>query len=101
MLFRSLQLAKCIDQYINNPTVAGIYHLVNNRIRITKYNLLLLINRTYNLGKRITPATGPKPINKVLVDTRCEVDWAIKDYPTQLEELRNFNPLSHVGPATT
>jgi dTDP-4-dehydrorhamnose reductase len=97
----TLQLAKCIDQYINNPCVSGVYHLVNNRIRITKYNLLLLINRTYNLNKSITPAGGPKAVNKVLVDTRCEVEWAIKDYPTQLEELRNFNPVTHVGPATT
>jgi len=97
----TLQLAKCIDQYINDPCVSGIYHLVNNRIRITKYNLLLVINRTFGLDKRITPATGPKPINKVLVDTRCEVDWGIKDYPTQLEELRNFDPLAHVRPATT
>jgi dTDP-4-dehydrorhamnose reductase len=96
----TLQLAKCIDQYINNPCVSGIYHLVNNRIRITKYNLLLLINRTYSLNKQITPAGGPKAVNKVLIDTRQEVDWDIKDYPTQLEELRNFNPVTHVSPAT-
>jgi len=97
----TLQLAKCIDQYINNPVVRGVYHLVNNRIRITKYNLLLLIDRTYDLGKSIASVRGPKPVNKVLVDTRCEVDWAIQDYPTQLEELRNLNPLPHVSPATT
>jgi len=97
----TLQLAKCINQYINNPCVAGVYHLVNNRIRITKYNLLVLINQTYNLNKSIALSTGPKAINKVLVDTRQEVDWAIADYPTQLEELRNFNPLAHVSPATT
>lgn len=97
----TLQLAKCIDQYVNNPCVSGVYHLVNNRIRITKYNLLLIINRTYGLNKRITPVSGPKPVNKVLVDTRCEVDWNIKDYPTQLDELRNFNPLAHVSPTTT
>jgi dTDP-4-dehydrorhamnose reductase len=96
----TLQLAKCIDQYVNNPCVSGIYHLVNNRIRITKYNLLLLINQTYSLGKNITPAGGPKAVNKVLIDTRQEVDWNIKDYPTQLEELRNFDPVTHVSPAT-
>jgi dTDP-4-dehydrorhamnose reductase len=97
----TLQLAKCINQYINNPCVAGIYHLVNNRVRITKYNLLLLINRTYSLDKQIIPAGGPTAVNKVLIDTRQEVDWAIKDYPTQLEELRNFDPVAHVSPATT
>jgi dTDP-4-dehydrorhamnose reductase len=96
----TLQLSKCIDQYINNPCVTGIYHLVNNRIRITKYNLLLIINRVYSLDKIIHLADGPKPVNKVLVDTRCEVDWEIKDYQTQLEELRDFDPLAHVSPAT-
>jgi dTDP-4-dehydrorhamnose reductase len=97
----TLQLAKCINQYVNDPVVTGVYHLVNNRIRITKYNLLVLIDHMYNLGKNITPAAGPKPVNKVLVDTRGEVDWAIQDYPTQLEELRDFDPLAHVSPATT
>jgi dTDP-4-dehydrorhamnose reductase len=96
----TLQLAKCIDQYIDNPCVAGIYHLVNNRIRITKYNLLLLINRTYSLGKQITPAAGPKAVNKVLIDTRKEFDFAIPNYRTQLTELRNFDPVTHVTPAT-
>ena len=75
--------------------------MVNNRIRITKYNLLVLINQTYNLNKDINLVTTTKAVNKVLVDTRCDVDWDIKDYPTQLEELRNFNPLAHVRPATT
>jgi dTDP-4-dehydrorhamnose reductase len=97
----TLQLAKCIEQHVTDTKLTGVYHLVNNRIRITKYNLLLLIDRTYNLGKNIASTAGPKPVNKVLVDTRGEVDWAIQDYPTQLEELRNFDPLSHVGPATT
>lgn len=97
----TLQLAKCINQYTNNPCVTGIYHLVNNRIRITKYNLLLIINRVYGLGKTIHLAGGPKTVNKVLVDTRCEVDWAIADYQTQLEQLRDFDPLAHVSPTTT
>jgi dTDP-4-dehydrorhamnose reductase len=97
----TLQLAKCINQYINNPVVTGVYHLVNNRIRITKYDLLVLIDQIYGLGKIIASAEGPKSVNKILVDTRCEVDWAIADYPIQLEELRDFDPLAHVSPATT
>jgi dTDP-4-dehydrorhamnose reductase len=97
----TLQLAKCIQIYIENPGISGVYHLVNNDVKITKYRLLKLINQTYNLNKVIESAKGPTPINKILVDTRNEVDWAIADYPTQLEELRNFNPLSHVSPATS
>lgn len=96
----TLQLAKCIHRYMENPCVTGVYHLVNNRIKITKYNLLLIINRVFDLNKIIHIAGGPKPVNKVLVDTRQLVDWDIKDYQTQLTELRNFDPLAHVRPTT-
>ena len=97
----TLQLAKCINQYINNPVVTGVYHLVNNRIRITKYDLLVLIDQIYGLDKTIASAEGSKPVNKILVDTKQMMDWAIVDYTTQLEELRDFDPLAHMSPATT
>jgi dTDP-4-dehydrorhamnose reductase len=97
----TLQLAKCIDQYINNPVVTGVYHLVNNDISISKHDLLLLIDQIYGLGKIITSAAGPKSVNKILVDTRQIVDWEIVDYTTQLEELRDFDPLAHMSPATS
>lgn len=97
----TLQLAKCIDQYIRNPKIAGIYHVVNNSVSINKHELLCLINEVYNLGKTITRTTGPKDINKILVDTRHEFDFGIPDYRTQLTELKSFDPLSHVSPATT
>jgi dTDP-4-dehydrorhamnose reductase len=96
----TLQLAKCIHRYIENPCVTGVYHLVNNRVKITKYNLLLIINRVYNLGKTIRLSAGPRPVNKVLVDTKQVIDWGIQDYQTQLEELRDFDPLAHVRPTT-
>jgi dTDP-4-dehydrorhamnose reductase len=86
----TLQLAKCIDQYINNPTITGVYHLVNNDVQINKYDLLCKINEVYELGKTIIPTQGPKTINKVLVDTRGEIDFAIPDYNTQLQQLRDF-----------
>jgi len=86
----TLQLAKCIDQYINNPVIAGVYHLVNNDVQINKYDLLCKINEVYKLGKHIVRTQGPKTVNKVLVDTRGEIDFAIPDYDTQLQQLRNF-----------
>jgi dTDP-4-dehydrorhamnose reductase len=86
----TLQLAKCIDQYINNPVIAGVYHLVNNDVQINKYDLLCKINEVYGLGKNITRTQGPKTINKILVDTRNEIDFAIPDYDTQLQQLRDF-----------
>jgi dTDP-4-dehydrorhamnose reductase len=86
----TLQLAKCIDQWINNPSVTGIYHVVNNQVSINKYDLLCKINQVYQLNKTIVRTQGPKTLNKILKDTRQEVDWAIPDYTTQLTQLRTW-----------
>jgi dTDP-4-dehydrorhamnose reductase len=86
----TLQLAKCIDQYINNPVISGVYHLVNNDVRINKYDLLCKINAVYELGKKIVRTQGPKTVNKVLIDTRSKLDFAIPDYNTQLQQLKDF-----------
>jgi dTDP-4-dehydrorhamnose reductase len=96
----TLQLAKCINQYVCNPSIAGIYHVVNNAVNINKYELLCLINEVYDLGKTVVRTHGPKDVNKILVDTRLELDFAIPDYRTQLTELKLFDPVTHVGPAT-
>jgi dTDP-4-dehydrorhamnose reductase len=86
----TLELARCIDMYINNPTITGVYHLVNNNNRISKYDLLYKINQIYKLGKTIVPTQGPKTINKVLVDTRNEFDFGIGDYDQQLAAMKAF-----------
>jgi dTDP-4-dehydrorhamnose reductase len=86
----TLQLAKCIDQYINNPAITGVYHLVNNDNQIGKYDLLCKINEVYGLGKKIIRTQGPKTINKILVDTRQQVDFGIPDYNVQLQQLKDF-----------
>jgi len=86
----TLQLAKCINQYINNPVAAGVYHLVNNNVQINKYDLLCKINEVYGLGKKILRTQGPKPVNKILVNTRSEINFAIPDYDTQLQQLKDF-----------
>ena len=86
----TLQLAKCINQYIDNPVITGVYHLVNNDVQINKYDLLCKINEVYELGKQIVKTQGPKTVNKILVDTRREIDFNIPNYDTQLQQLRDF-----------
>ncbi len=86
----TLQLAKCIEKYIKNPSITGVYHVVNNEYSINKFDLLCLINDVYGLGKTIVKSTGPKIANKVLIDTRCEIDWEIPNYRTQLIQLHNY-----------
>ena len=86
----TLQLAKCIESYIQNPKISGIYHLVNNNQKINKYELLKKINEIYNLNKNVIKTNGPKNINKVLVNTRTDFSFEIVDYDQQLIELREF-----------
>jgi dTDP-4-dehydrorhamnose reductase len=96
----TLELARCINLYINDPKISGVYHLVNNTNYINKYELLCKISQVYQLGKTIVPTKGPKNINKVLIDTRQEFDFAIPDYNQQLQQLRDFDVVSHVSPTT-
>jgi dTDP-4-dehydrorhamnose reductase len=86
----TLQLAKCIEIYINNPTISGIYHLVNNNNKINKYDLLVKFNKIFNAEKSIVRTQGPKPVNKILIDTRKEIDFQIPNYDTMITELKNF-----------
>ena len=86
----TLELAKCINKHISNPTITGVYHLVNNDNKINKYDLLLKINTIFNLNKTIIQTQGPKPVNKILIDTRKLVDFEIPSYDTMLLEMKNF-----------
>lgn len=86
----TLELAKCINKYINNPVITGVYHLVNNDNKINKYDLLSMINTEFHLGKTIVRTQGPKPVNKILIDTRLEFDFGIVDYNTMLSELKLY-----------
>lgn len=86
----TLQLSKCIDQYVKQPSINGVYHLVNNDVQINKYDLLCKINEVYGLDKKIIRTQGPKTVNKILIDTRKEIDFAIPNYDTQLQQLRDF-----------
>ena len=87
----TLTLAKCIDNYMQKPDFTGVYHLVNNSVSINKYELLTLINQVFDLKKTVVRTTGPKPVNKILVDSRQLRDFGIKSYHEQLVELRDFS----------
>lgn len=86
----TLQLAKSIEQYMLDPKITGVYHLVSNKHCINKYELLKLINEIYGLGKEIRRTTGPKDINKILVNTRTDLEFDIPSYRTMLEEIKEY-----------
>ena len=85
----TLQLAKSINDYMMDPSFTGVYHLVSPE-SVNKFELLTLINDIYNLDKTIIRTFGPKPVNKILVDTRKLVKSVIPAYNVQLAELKNF-----------
>lgn len=82
----TLELAKCIDQYIQNPIISGIYHPTNEAI--TKYSLLRKINSKYNLNKIVHETRNEKTINKILVNTKGF--FKVASYDEQLKELRPY-----------
>jgi dTDP-4-dehydrorhamnose reductase len=84
----TLELAKCIDTYMSNPIITGVYHLVNNDNKINKFKLLTKINKIFVLKKIVNETSGPKDVNKILVDTRQLIDFDIPDYDTMLLELK-------------
>lgn len=86
----TLELAKCINVYIDNPIINGIYHLVNNNNKINKFDLLSKINEIYDLNKTIIRSQGPKPVNKILIDTRDLINFNIPNYDDMLLEMKNF-----------
>jgi dTDP-4-dehydrorhamnose reductase len=86
----TLQLAKCLDTYMINSSATGLYHMVDNKVKTSKYELLCDINEVYGLGKTVSRDFGPKPVDKILVDTRRSIDLKIPNYKTQLQELKEF-----------
>jgi dTDP-4-dehydrorhamnose reductase len=86
----TLELAKCINKYINNPNISGVYHLVNNQNKINKFDLLSKINDIFELDKEIIRTRGPKSVNKILIDTQKSFNFDILDYDSMLKELKNW-----------
>ena len=84
----TLELAKCIDTYMSNPIITGVYHLVNNDNKINKFKLLTKINKIFVLKKKVTETSGPKDVNKILIDTRQLINFNIPDYDQMLTELK-------------
>ena len=84
----TLELAKCIDTYMSNPIITGVYHLVNNDNKINKFKLLTKINKIFVLKKIVNETSGPKDVNKILIDTRQLIDFDIPDYDKMLRELK-------------
>ena len=84
----TLELAKCIDNYMQKPDISGIHHLTIDSNEISKYDLLVKISEHFKLNKPVKKGNGPKPVNKILKNSRQQ--FKINNYDTQLKELFEF-----------
>lgn len=81
----SLELSKAIVHF-SEKNYSGIYHLVNNK-PISKLNLLRLFNK-YFRNNEVNIIDNPNKIsNKVLKNTRTDVDYNVPDYDRMIYEL--------------
>ena len=85
----TLELAKCIKNWIEYPVFTGLYHLTNNK-KISKYELLEIINQTFNAKKIVVKGNGPKLLDKSLIDTRGNSIFSVNGYQQQIQELKNL-----------
>lgn len=80
----TLTLAKAIHASIVQD-LRGVYHLVGEKI--SKHNLLLIINETFGKNLNIIPDYKIKS-NKLLINTRIDFDFVVPSYSKMIEELK-------------
>ncbi len=87
----SLFLAEIIDNiFKNNLYQNGVFHIFSKEA-VTKYQLLSLINETYNLGIKVNPVEAEVACDRRLV-SEYELNQLVsnKSIEQQLKEMRDF-----------
>jgi dTDP-4-dehydrorhamnose reductase len=84
----TLELAKFVHHVIELP-VSGLFHLVSPA-KISKLELLHLFQTVFEINNvTLVPDENIK-INRTLINTRKDVDYAVPGYETMLNELREW-----------
>ena len=82
----TLELAKAIEFFIQkNIDGINLYHLTNNE-KISKFDLLIIINKVFNLNLNIT-STDKYKIDKSLINSNKLIDYIVPSYQTMIEEM--------------
>lgn len=83
----TIELAKAVKRAISQNTV-GLYQITNND-KISKFELLSLINKHRKIKIEITPIDGVIS-DKSLIDTRNEFDYTIPSFEKMVNEMFEF-----------
>lgn len=84
----TIELARGIEAAIRQD-LRGLYHLVQAD-PIDKCSLLELFQERFPVeGRTIRPVDGVV-LDKSLINTRTDFDFVVRDYPTQLKDMRQW-----------
>jgi dTDP-4-dehydrorhamnose reductase len=84
----TIELAKFIsDLLIKRNSITGVIHLTNNS-KISKYELLLLIKKVFNLSNITIEEYSKYHVDKSLVTTRQDFTFGVPSYETMIEEMK-------------
>lgn len=82
----TIELARAIDAALREQ-ITGLYHLVPAQ-GIDKCSLLELFQKSFG-KKDVTICRIEEPVvDKSLINTRKDFDFGVRDYPTQVEDMR-------------
>lgn len=82
----TLELAKAIEFFIiKNIDGISLYHLTNNE-KISKFDLLMIINEVFNLKLNIISSDKYK-VDKSLINSNKLIDYKVPSYQIMIEEM--------------
>jgi dTDP-4-dehydrorhamnose reductase len=82
----TLELAKAIEFFIlQNIDGVNIYHLTNSE-KISKFDLLRIINKVFNLKLNIKSSSEYK-VNKSLINSNKLIDYKVPSYQIMIDEM--------------
>lgn len=85
----TLELAKAIEFFIvQNIDGVNIYHLTNSE-KISKFDLLKIINEVFNLKLNISSSSEYK-VDKSLINSNKSIDYRVPTYQIMIEEMYNW-----------
>lgn len=82
----TLTLAKAIEKAARY-NLCGLYNLVNNET-ISKYELIQLFNESFKDGQLMTHKSEDVALNKSLINTRNDFDFAVPSYESMIIEMK-------------
>ena len=84
----TLELAKVIDSVLDNG-ITGLYQVSNNE-GITKYDLVSLIVKEFNLSIKVNPVAGVICDKSIWNSERKEISYQVASYEKMISDIHEF-----------